>query len=77
MKMTEEKRYWNFRLRLFLAEIGLNVFWNAHNVSSRVAEFDFLMENFDSGSVKLVLTHFDFHLSAIFITLRPSCDISM
>ena len=25
MELTEEKRYWNFRLRLFLAEIGLNV----------------------------------------------------
>ena len=27
--------------------------------------------------VKRVLSHFDFHLSAIFITLRPNCDISM
>ena len=25
MKLTEEKRYWNFRLRLFLAEMRLNV----------------------------------------------------
>ena len=45
MKLTEEKRYWNFRLRFFLAEaIG-----NVHNVSStRVAEFDFLTENLGS-----------------------------
>ena len=27
--------------------------------------------------VKLVLTHFDFHLNAFFITLCPKCDISM
>ena len=27
--------------------------------------------------VKLVLSHSDFHLSTIFITLRPNCDISM
>ena len=25
MKLTEEKRYWNFRLRLFLAQMRLNV----------------------------------------------------
>ena len=25
MKLTEEKRYWNFRLRLILAEMRLNV----------------------------------------------------
>ena len=25
MKLTEEKRYWNFRLRLFFAEMRLNV----------------------------------------------------
>ena len=24
-----------------------------------------------------VVSHFDFHLSTIFITLRPNCDISM
>ena len=42
MKLTEEKRYWKFFLRLFLAEVRLNVS-NVHNVSSAlVAEFDFL-----------------------------------
>ena len=25
MKLTEEKRYWNFRSRLFLADMRLNV----------------------------------------------------
>ena len=41
----------------------------------RVAEFDFLTEMVEA---KLVLTHFDFHLSAIFSTLCPNCcDISM
>ena len=44
---------------------------------TRVAKFDFLTENLDSGAVKLVLTQFDFHLSAIFITFCPNCDISM
>ena len=51
----------------------LFVLGNVHNVSStRVAQFDFLTENLDN-----LLTHFDSHLSAIFITLRPNCDISM
>ena len=49
MKLTEEKRYCNFCLRLFLAELRL-CGGNVHNVSStRVAEFDFLTENLDSG----------------------------
>ena len=49
MKLTEGKRYWNFRLRLFLAEMRLNVCTgNVPNVSStRVAEFDLLKENLD------------------------------
>ena len=48
MKLTEEKRYCNFYLRLFLAETQFG--GNVHNVSStRVAEFDFLTENLDSG----------------------------
>ena len=72
MKLTEEKRYCNFCLRLFLAEVRLG--GNVHNVSStRVAEFDFLTENLDSGC----LTHFDYYLNAFFITLYPKCDISM
>ena len=43
-----------------------------HNLSSaqRAAAFDFLKENL-MVDVKLVLTHFDFHLSAIFISLLP------
>ena len=51
MKLTEEKRFWNFCLLLFLAEVRLNVLGMCiPNVSStRVAEFDFLSENFDSG----------------------------
>ena len=50
MKLTEEKRYWNFCLRLFLAKVRLNVLRVLLNVSSnRVAEFDFLTENLDSG----------------------------
>ena len=54
MKLTEEKRYCNFYLRLFLAEVRLNVVHgNVHNVSStRVAEFDFLTENLDSVRVR-------------------------
>ena len=49
MKLTDKKRYWNFRLRLFLAEMRLNVCTgNVHNVSNtRVAEFDLLTENLD------------------------------
>jgi len=44
MKLTEEKRYYNFLLWFFLAEMRLNV-GNVHNVSStRVAEFDLLMD---------------------------------
>ena len=44
MKLTEEKRYCNFCL--LETQCGGNV----HNVSStRVAEFDFLTENLDSG----------------------------
>ena len=47
-KLTEEKRYWNFCLRMFVAEVRLS--WDyVHNVSSaRVAEFNFLTENLDS-----------------------------
>ena len=51
MKSTEEKRYWNFCLRLFLADRGeTQCAGNVLNVSStRIAEFDFLTENLDSG----------------------------
>ena len=48
MKLTVEKRYWNFRLQLFLAEMRLNVH-NVHVSSTRVAQFNFLEENLDSG----------------------------
>ena len=46
VKLTEEKRYCNCWLRLFLGEMRLNVY----NVSSStfVAEFDVLTENLDS-----------------------------
>ena len=51
MKLNEEKRYWKFCLWLFLAEVRLNVLGMCtDNVSSmRVAVFDFLTENLDSG----------------------------
>ena len=50
MKLTEEKRYWNFCLLLLLAEVRVKCVGNVHNVSStRVAEFDLLSENLDSG----------------------------
>ena len=51
MKLTEKKRYWNFFLRFFLADRGeTQCVGNVQKVSStRVTEFDFLMENFDSG----------------------------
>ena len=39
-------------------------------------EFDFLRRTL-IVDIKLVLTHFDFHFSAIFITLRPNCDMLM
>ena len=50
MKLTEEKRYWNFILRLFLAEMRLNVLGMCTVSSMRIAEFDFLMENLDGAS---------------------------
>ena len=46
MKLTEEKRYCNFCLRLFLAEVRLNL---VGMCGKRVAEFDFLTENLDIG----------------------------
>ena len=49
MKVTEEKPYLNFCLRLFLAAGETQCVGNVHNVSStRVAEFDLLTENLDS-----------------------------
>ena len=51
---------------------------NVHNISStRVAEFDFLLENLDSGCLTCAYTHFAFHLNGFFITLCPKCGISM
>ena len=49
MKLTEEKRYWNFLLRLFLAAMRLNVLGMCIVSSARIAEFDFLMENLDGA----------------------------
>ena len=51
MKFTEEKSYWNFCLRQFLAEVRLSVLGMCitEAVRARVAEFDFLTENLDSG----------------------------
>ena len=50
MKLTEEKRYWNFLLRLFLPEMRLNVLGMCTVSSMRIAKFDFLMENLDGAS---------------------------
>ena len=41
---------------------------------ARVAEFDFSRRP-STVDIKLLLTQFYFHLSAIFITLRPNCDL--
>ena len=76
MKLTEEIQYWNFRLRLFLAEIRLTVL-GMYYITQEVLV---LLSSTSSRrtsivDVKLVLTHFDFHLSAIFITLCPNYDI--
>ena len=51
MKFTEEKSYWNFCLRLSLAEVRLIVLRMCitEAVRARVTEFDFLTENLDSG----------------------------
>ena len=60
------------KVRLILGKFSIIII-----TITRVAEFDFLAENLDSGAVKLVLTQFDSRLSAIFITFCPNCDISM
>ena len=51
MKFTEEKSYWNFCLRWFVAEVRLSVLGMCitEAVGARVTEFDFLTENLDSG----------------------------
>ena len=51
MKLTEEKHYCNFNLIAVVSCPGeTQCGGNVHNVSStRVAEFDFLTENLDSG----------------------------
>ena len=51
MKFTEEKSYWNFCLRLSLAEVRLTVLRMCitEAVRARVTDFDFLTENLDSG----------------------------
>ena len=50
MKLIEGKRYQNFRLRVDSCRDENQCVGNVHNVSStRVAEFDFLTENLDSG----------------------------
>ena len=77
MKLTEEKRYWNFCLVLFLAEVRVKCVGNVRNVSStRVAEFDLLSENLDSGCLTCAYSLL-FHLNTFFVTLSPKCDILM
>ena len=77
MTLTEEKRHWNFCLAVVSCRGETQCVGNVHNVSStRVAEFDFLTENLDSGCLTCAYS-LDFHLNAFFITLCPKWDISM
>ena len=36
--LTEEKRYWNFRLRLFLTEVRLRCVWKSRNLEPEVEQ---------------------------------------
>ena len=50
MKFTEEKSYWKFLLAVVSCRGETQCVGNVHNVSStRVAGFDLLSENLDSG----------------------------
>ena len=77
MKFTEEKSYWNFCLRSFLDEVRLYVLGLCIAEAERVLLSSTSSLRISIVDVKLVLTHFDFHLNGLFITLCPKCDISM
>ena len=77
MKFTVEKGYWNFCLRSFLSEVRLNVLGMCITEAVRVLLSSTPPRRTSIVDVKLVLTHFDYHLNALFITLCPKCDISM
>ena len=56
MKLTEEKRYWNVCLQLFLTEVRLNCVGNVHNVSSTcVADFNLILINININDKIIVL----------------------
>ena len=78
MKLTEEKRFCNFYLRLFPAEVRLNVVGMCITEAVRVllSSTSSRTENLDRGCL-IGLIYFDFHLNAFSITLCPKCDISM
>ena len=69
MKLTREKRYWNFRMRLFLAEVRLRVLGMCIGEAVRELLSSTSSRRTSIVDVKLVLTHFDYHLNALFITL--------
>ena len=77
MKFTEEKSYWNFCLRSFLAEVRLSVLGMCIKEAVRVLLSSTSSRRTSVVDVKLVLTHFDFHLNGLFITLCPKCYISI
>ena len=77
MKFTEEKSFWNFCLRSFLAEVRLNVLGICITEAVHVLLSSTSSRRISIVDVKLVLTRFDFHLNGLFITLCPKCDISM
>ena len=71
MKLNEEKSCWDFRLRLFPYQNKTQCIDNVHN-AVRVLMSSTSSRRTSMVDVKLVLTHFYFHLNAIFITLRPN-----
>ena len=65
----------NFRLRLFLAEIRLTVLGMYITQEVLVLLSSTSLRRTSMVDVTLVLTHFAFHLSAIFIKFCPNYDI--
>ena len=65
----------NFRLRLFLAEIRLTVLGMYITQEVLVLLSSTSLRRTSMVDVKLVLTHFAFHLSAIFIKFCRNYDI--
>ena len=77
MTLTEEKTLLEFSLAVFLAEMRLNVLGMCRRSTARVLLSSTSSRRTSIVDVKLVLTHIAFHLSAVFVTLRRNCDISM